>query len=135
MAKFALGFDMRVIGYDPYISDEVFRRNGAKEKYFEELLAECDVLSVHVPLNKETKGMITEIELKKMRKGSIVLNAARWYHYRKGLLQALNEGYIAGAGIDTFDNEPKANERISFSPQCYCYSAYRCKVLKKLSFV
>lgn len=109
VAKFAIGFDMRVIGYDPYISDEVFRRNGTERKnILEELLAECDVLSVHVPLNKETKGMITEIELKKMRKGSIVLNAARGgIITEKGLLQALNEGYIAGAGIDTFDNEPK----------------------------
>lgn len=109
VAKFALGFDMRVIAYDPYISDEVFRRNGAERKNtLEELLAECDVLSVHVPLNKETKGMITEVELKKMRKGAFVLNAARGgIITEKGLLNALNEGYIAGAGVDTFDNEPK----------------------------
>lgn len=108
VAKFALGFDMRVIAYDPYISDEVFRRNGAERKNtLEELLIESDVLSVHVPLNKETKGMISEVELKKMRKGSFVLNAARGgIITEKGLLQALNERYIAGAGIDTFDNEP-----------------------------
>jgi D-3-phosphoglycerate dehydrogenase len=52
--------------------------------------------------------MITEVELKKMRKGSYVLNAARGgIITEKGLLKLLNEGYISGAGIDTFDNEPK----------------------------
>ncbi|WP_397600743.1 phosphoglycerate dehydrogenase [Silvanigrella sp.] len=109
VAKFAKGFDMKVIAYDPYISDEVFRRNSTERKNtLEELLAESDVLSIHVPLNKETKGMITEVELKKMRKGSYVLNAARGgIITEKGLLKLLNEGYISGAGIDTFDNEPK----------------------------
>lgn len=74
----------------------------------EELLAECEILTVHVPLNKETKGMIGEVELKKMRKGAIVLNAARGgIVSEKALIKTLNEGYIASAAIDTFDNEPK----------------------------
>ena len=118
VAKFAKGFDMNVIAYDPYISDEVFRRNSTERKNtLEELLAESDVLSIHVPLNKETKGMITEVELKKMRKGSYVLNAARGgIITEKGLLKTLNEGYIAGAGIDTFDNEPKPLKELISHP-------------------
>lgn len=109
VAKFARGFDMQVIAYDPYISDEIFRKNNVERKNtLEELLAACDILSVHVPLNKETKNMIGEIELKKMKKGSFVLNAARGgIISEKSLLKLLNENYIAGAGIDTFDNEPK----------------------------
>lgn len=118
VAKFAKGFDMRVISYDPYISDEVFRRNQTERKNtLEELLAECDVLSVHVPLNKETKGMISEVELKKMRKGSIVLNAARGgIISEKALLKTLNENYISAAAIDTFDNEPKPMQELISHP-------------------
>ena len=108
VAKFARGFDMRVVAYDPYISDDVFRRNHAERKQtLEELLAECDVLTVHTPLNKETKGMVREIELRKMKKGSIVVNAARGgIIVESALLKLLDEGYLAGAGIDTWDNEP-----------------------------
>lgn len=118
VAKFAKGFDMKVIAYDPYISDEVFRKNSTERKNtLEELLAECDVLSIHAPLNKETKGMISEVELKKMRKGSYILNAARGgIITEKALLKTLNEGYIAGAGIDTFDNEPKPMKELIEHP-------------------
>ncbi|MFZ9520556.1 MAG: phosphoglycerate dehydrogenase [Silvanigrellaceae bacterium] len=109
VAKFCRSFDMRVLAYDPYISEEVFRRHGAERRAtLEEMLAECDVLTVHTPLNKETKGMVGEIELRKMKKGAVVLNAARGgIINEKALLKLLNEGYVAGAGIDTFDNEPK----------------------------
>jgi D-3-phosphoglycerate dehydrogenase len=109
VAKFCRSFDMRVLAYDPYISEEVFRKHGAERRAtLEELLAECDVLTVHTPLNKETKGMIGEIELRKLKKGAVVLNAARGgIINEKALLKLLNEGYISGAGLDTFDNEPK----------------------------
>jgi D-3-phosphoglycerate dehydrogenase len=109
VAKFARGFDMRVMAYDPYIADEVFRRNGAERATsLEEMLAQCDVLTVHTPLNKETKGMIGDIELRKLRPGAIILNAARGgIVSEKALLKLLDEGYIRGAGIDTWDDEPK----------------------------
>lgn len=109
VAKFCRSFDMKVLAYDPYISEDVFRKHGAERRAtLEELLAECDVLTVHTPLNKETKGMIGEIELRKLKKGAVVLNAARGgIINEKALLKLLNEGYLSGAGIDTFDNEPK----------------------------
>lgn len=119
VAKFARGFDMRVLAYDPYIADEVFRRNHAERKNtLEELLAECDVLSVHVPLNSETKGMIGEIELRKMREGAVVINAARGgIISEQAILKLLDEGFLAGAGIDTFDNEPKPNAALVGHPK------------------
>lgn len=109
VAKFARGFDMRVLAYDPYISEEVFRRNHCERKNtIEELLAEVDVLSVHTPLNSETKGMIGEIELRKMPKGGIILNAARGGIIdEQAMLKLLDENYISACGIDTWDNEPK----------------------------
>ena len=109
VAKFCRSFDMKVLAFDPYIAEDVFRKHGAERRStLEELLAECDVLTVHTPLNKETKGMIGEIELRKLKPGAVVLNAARGgIINEKALLKLLNEGYVAGAGIDTFDNEPK----------------------------
>jgi D-3-phosphoglycerate dehydrogenase len=108
VAKFCRSFDMKVLAYDPYIAEDVFRRHGVERvSTLEELLSQSDILTVHTPLNKETKGMVGEIELRKMRRGSLVLNAARGgIIHEKSLLKLLNEGYIAGAGIDTFDNEP-----------------------------
>lgn len=118
VAKFARGFDMRVLAFDPYLSDDVFRRNGAERKTsLEEMLPECDVLTVHTPLNKETKGMVGEIELRKMRKGALVLNAARGgIISEKALLKLLQEGYVRGAGIDTWDNEPKPLQSLVSHP-------------------
>lgn len=118
VAKFCRSFDMRVLAYDPYIAEDVFRKHGAERRStLEELLAECDVLTVHTPLNKETKGMIGEIELRKLKKNAVVLNAARGgIINEKALVKLLNEGYISGAGIDTFENEPKPlNELVSHS--------------------
>ena len=108
VAKFARGFDMRVVAFDPYLSDDIFRKYGCERKSsIEMLLAESDVLSVHTPLNKETKNIIREIELRKMRRGSIVVNAARGGIISEtGLLACLNDGHIAAAGIDTWLGEP-----------------------------
>lgn len=108
VAKFCRSFDMKVLAYDPYISEDVFRRNGVERiTTLEELLSQSDILTVHTPLNKETKGMIGEIELRKLPRGAVVLNAARGgIINEKALLKLLNEGYLAGAGIDTFENEP-----------------------------
>lgn len=108
VAKFAKGFDMRVIAYDPYISDDIFKRHHVERKSsLEELLSESNILTVHVPLNKETKNMIADAELKKLPKGSVVLNLARGgIILEKALLQNLNDGQISFAGIDTFENEP-----------------------------
>ena len=108
VARFARGFDMQVLAYDPYISDEVFRRNHCtRVDSLAEMLSQIDVLTVHVPLNKETKGMVGAAELKKMKKGSLIINAARGgIISEQALLESLQLGHIGGAGIDTWDTEP-----------------------------
>jgi len=109
VARFAHGFDMPVYAYDPYIAPEVFQRHGAKPcASLEELAKNCDVLSLHVPLNSETKGMVTEEILRAMPKGSYIVNAARGGLIKETvLLKLLNEGHIQGAAVDTFESEPK----------------------------
>jgi D-3-phosphoglycerate dehydrogenase / 2-oxoglutarate reductase len=109
VAQFARGFDMTVFAYDPYLSDEVFRKHKVVRKHsLQEMLPHCDVLSVHTPLNKETTGLIQTSELSLLPKGSVVVNAARGgIISEKDLLQHLQTGHVIAAGIDTWDNEPK----------------------------
>lgn len=110
VAKFARGFDMEVFAYDPYIAPAVFERNMARPcNDLKEMARQVDILSVHVPLNKETKGMVTAAILDAMPRGSYVVNAARGGLIgEKDLVTRLESGQIAGAAIDTWDTEPKA---------------------------
>lgn len=109
VAKFARGFDMEVLAYDPYISPQVFEQNGARcVASLKELAAQVDVLTMHVPLNKETKGMVTREILETMPKGGWVINAARGGIYKEqDIVPLLKSGHIAGLGVDTFETEPK----------------------------
>lgn len=109
VAQFARGLDMPVYAFDPYIAPHVFERHHAIPcKSLRDLAANVDVLSVHVPLNKETRGMISGEILDLMPKGSRVLNAARGgVIHEADLLTRLKSGQIAGAGIDTWEHEPK----------------------------
>lgn len=108
VAKFCNGFDMEVFAYDPYISDEVFRRYRVNQcSSVNELLDAVDILSVHVPLNKETRGMFSKDNLRQLRRGAWVVNAARGGVIAENdLLALLEEGHIACAGIDTWEDEP-----------------------------
>lgn len=121
VAKFARGFDMEVFAYDPYIAPQVFERNGVKPfSDLAEMLKQTDVLSVHVPLNKETKHMITGKMLDRMPAGSFIVNAARGgIIHEKDLFERLKSGHIAGAGIDTWEQEPKPFPELLNHPQVW----------------
>lgn len=122
VAKFARGFDMEVFAYDPYIAPAVFARNDARPcDSLEEMLGQIDVLSVHVPLNKETKNMIHGKLLDLMPRGSYVLNAARGgVIHEKDLVVRLNSGHIAGAAIDTWESEPKPLPELLKHERVWC---------------
>lgn len=109
VAKFCNGLDMDVYAYDPYISAEVFRRHKTTQcGTLDELLGIVDILSVHVPLNAETKAMVAAEQLSKLRAGAWVINAARGgVIVESHLLEALQSGQIACAGIDTWEDEPE----------------------------
>ena len=107
MARFCLGFDMRVLAYDPYIPDETFQRNRVEKVDLDTLLRESDVISVHTPKNKETAGMIGHKQLAQTKAGVILLNAARGGIIDEAaMLEGLKSGHVAGAGIDTWPVEP-----------------------------
>lgn len=107
VARFCHGFELRVIACDPYIPDETFQRHGAVKVDLDTLLRESDIVSVHVPKNKETSGMISAKGIASMKDGVVVLNAARGGIIdEKALLEALKSGKVACAGIDTWSVEP-----------------------------
>jgi len=75
VARFALGFEMNVIAYDPHIVDEVFERNHVKKVTWDTLLHQADIISVHTPKNRETINMIGAEELASMKPGVVIINA------------------------------------------------------------
>ncbi len=118
MAQFARGFDMNVVAYDPYITDEVFQRHRAQKMSLADLLTQSDIISLHTPKNKETIGMIGSKEIAKMKRGSIILNAARGEIVDEmALLDAIKSKHIAGAGIDTWSVEPLEENIFQDFPQ------------------
>ena len=122
VAQFAHGFDMKVYAYDPYIAPEVFLRHGAiPSESLKSLAAGVDILSLHVPLNKETKGMVTPAILAAMKPGSYLVNAARGGLVAEdALLDALHSGQLLGVAIDTFEAEPKPNPRLLADERVWC---------------
>lgn len=106
--KLCAAIGMKTAGYDPFVSEEEIRSMGA-EYYsdYRDLLADCDVISIHVPLTDETRNMIGFRELKIMKLSAILINCSRGgIVNEEDLSEALREGVIAGAGLDVFEKEP-----------------------------
>jgi (S)-sulfolactate dehydrogenase len=101
----ALG--MTILGYDPYLpaSDPVWLQ--AKHATLDELLAHSDVVSLHVPLTPETRGLINAKSLKTMKPGAILINASRGGVVDEAAAaDALRSGHLGGLALDVFDREP-----------------------------
>ena len=131
LIKKCLGFDMKVIVFDPYVDDEIITSfGGAKMTTLEEGLQKADILSLSLPLNSETKNFITLKEMKIMKKSSIIINAARGgVVNEEDLNTALNNNIIAFAGIDVFEKEPPAttnplikNKKVILSPHAATFT-------------
>jgi D-3-phosphoglycerate dehydrogenase / 2-oxoglutarate reductase len=106
--KCIAALDMKVKGYDPYVSSEVMKSFGVeKVERLGDMLPKIDFLTVHCPLTQETKGMVGKKELAQMKKGAYVVNTARGgIVNEKALLEALNSGHIAAAALDAWEVEP-----------------------------
>jgi glyoxylate reductase len=111
VAHRALGFNMRVLYQDAVRADVgVERELRASRMDLEPLLAEADFVSLHTPLLPETKHLINERTLKLMKKSAVLVNASRGPVVDEAaLVRALKEGWIAAAGLDVFEEEPKVH--------------------------
>ncbi len=106
-ARKAKAFDLKVVGYDPYLDKSVAEAAGITLVTLPELLKESDYISLHTPLNSETRHLIGESELKQMKPTAYLINTARGSVIDEpALIKALQEGWIAGAGLDVFEKEP-----------------------------
>ncbi|MGQ9673867.1 MAG: hydroxyacid dehydrogenase [Candidatus Aminicenantales bacterium] len=104
VAKRALAFGMKVIAYDII---PILTELPVKQVSFDELLAEADIISLHLPLTKDTKHMISRAEFDRMKIGVILINAARGGIVDEAaLLEALNSGKVRAAALDVFEKEP-----------------------------
>jgi len=107
VARRALGLQMKVVAYDPFVSAERFRELGVESASFEDVLARSDFLTLHLPLNDETRGAINAAAIASMRDGIRIVNAARGELLDEhALIAALESGKVAGAAIDVFTEEP-----------------------------
>jgi D-3-phosphoglycerate dehydrogenase len=101
------GFGMRVIAHDPYLPDGDIAARGATPVSFGELLDQADYLVVQAPLTKETRHLIGEAELRRMKPTAFLINTARGPIVSdEALYRGLKEGWIAGAGVDDIEEEP-----------------------------
>lgn len=107
LAKKALAFGMNLLVFDPYVPESVAKEFGAKLVSLEELLKEADFVSVHSPLTPETEHMISNKEFSMMKKTAFIVNTGRGPVIdEEALKKALEEGLIAGAGLDVIEVEP-----------------------------
>ncbi|USS40129.1 D-2-hydroxyacid dehydrogenase [Thermococcus aggregans] len=107
VAKIANAIGMNVLIYDVNKNEERAKEVGGKLVELDELLKNSDIVTLHVPLTKETYHMIGERELKLMKPNAILINTSRGAVVdTNALVNALQEGWIAGAGLDVFEEEP-----------------------------
>ena len=131
LIKRCLGFEMNVFVFDPFVSKEfIEKRGGTKVDNLSETSKDMDVMSLHIPLNDETKNIINYELLKSMKKNCIIINAARGGIVNEvDLDRALNENLIFGAGLDVFETEPPAennpllkNKKVFLSPHTAAFT-------------
>ncbi len=111
------GFDMKVVYYDPKQSADFESAYGARFADLPTLLKESDFVSIHVPLLKTTRHLIGERELKMMKKTAYLVNTSRGPIIdEQALVRALKEGWIKGAALDVYENEPKLAPGLALLP-------------------
>jgi (S)-sulfolactate dehydrogenase len=107
----ARAMGMRVIAHDPQLAatDAAWNEVGGARRSLEELLRESDVVSLHIPLTPETRGLLGRERLSTMKRDAVVINTARGGIIDEAALATmLREGRLGGAALDVFDNEPLA---------------------------
>jgi D-3-phosphoglycerate dehydrogenase len=108
VARRAQGFDMNVIAWDPFVKDDVFEQHGVERvNDLSEIFRRSDFVSAHLPLNKDTQGLLNYALFSAMRPTAYFINTGRGpTHVEADLIRALSEKKLAGAGLDVMETEP-----------------------------
>ncbi len=107
VARRAQGLDMRVIAYDPYVTEEYAEQRGVALVSLDRVITDADFITVHVPLTEQTRNLISAPQFARMKQGVRILNVARGGVIDEAaLLDAVEAGIVAGAAFDVFELEP-----------------------------
>jgi len=108
VARRALGFEMQVVGFDPFLSAEKALTHGVESvARLDDLWGRCDYITIHTPLSAETRNLVGAAELEKMKPGVRLINCARGGLIDEAaLIAAIDRGQVAGAAVDVFEPEP-----------------------------
>ena len=105
--KRSLSYDMNILGFDPYVNKEQFNEEETEIVDLDFLIENSDFITLHLPINKNTKNLFDYDQMSKMKKTARIINVARGGIINEtDLVRVLNDGIIAGAAIDVFENEP-----------------------------
>jgi len=107
LARRLTGFDCRILAFDPYADAAFAQNNHVELAPMEEVICQADFVSLHLPLLPETRGLVNDEFLSKMKKGSFLINTSRGEVVdESALLKALQSGHLKGACLDAFTVEP-----------------------------
>jgi D-3-phosphoglycerate dehydrogenase len=110
VAKYAQGFGMKVMAYDPYINEAYANEHNIKVAAFDEVVENADVISLHLPLTPETSHLISKDVMLKMKKSVILINTSRGGIIDEdAAYELLKNGELGGLGLDAFEMEPPTN--------------------------
>ncbi len=117
VADRARGMEMNILGYDPFVTAEQAAMHGVTLADIDTIIAKADVITVHVPLNKATRGIIGPDQIGKLKPGVMLVNVARGGVYDEAAVaQGLADGKIAGAAFDVYENEPPVGSPLLTAP-------------------
>jgi D-3-phosphoglycerate dehydrogenase len=112
---------MKVLGYDPLVNADEIKTRGGEPVSLDELLAQADMITMHLPLTADTKSMLNDASFAKMKQGVYIICAARGGVIDEAaLLAALNSGKVAGAALDVFATEPPGLTDLVAHPKVVC---------------
>ena len=117
----ALGLKMKVIAYDPFLTDERAKQMGVTKVELDELLARADFITLHVPLTDKTRNILSAENIAKAKKGVRIVNCARGGLIdEEALAEALKSGHVAAAALDVFAVEPATDNPLFNLPNVVC---------------
>ncbi len=130
VAKKMAGFGLRILAYDPFARPEAARELGVELTEFDTLVAESDYISIHCPLTPQTQGMFGLETFRRMKPTAVLVNTARGPVIRQqALVEALQAGELAGAGLDVYEQEPLPKDspllhmsNVICTPHCAWYT-------------
>jgi D-3-phosphoglycerate dehydrogenase len=109
------GFNVSLYGYDPFVKQEEVVSLGIQSVSKQQLLQTADIVSIHVPLTKETFHLLSNAEFQLMKDGAMLINTSRGQVVdEEALFQALTKGKLAGAALDVFESEPPSKDNPLF---------------------